>query len=376
MSPHHTIITVGPEPERFDGKGMFFDGHGPVERPVRLRIDEEAQALVLLDGDEVDRWPLDQVRRVPDQAGGDFLVLRLKSDPVKRLMTRELGLVVRFPHLNRRAVTVSRWRLARWAGAAVASVALIIFVLVPVMADQLARFIPPGGERALGDATLNQIRQALDETGLGEVPFCDEADGMAALKKMQDRLAVELPEGQELSVHVLNHSMVNAFALPGGYVVFFRGLIEAAETPEEIAAVFAHEIGHVVSRDPTRHALRSAGSIGVLGLLFGDFAGGAMVLFLTEQLIQASYSREAEAAADAFAHDVLRNADLPPGALGSMFERLRNMGGDPDGIVAHFLSHPRLADRIEAATEANADFELANPSLTGNEWRALQNICD
>jgi predicted Zn-dependent protease len=51
--------------------------------------------------------------------------------------------------------------------------------------------------------------------------------------------------------------------------VFFRGLTDATECPKELAAVFAHEIGHVEARDPTRIALRSAGSIDVLGLLFG-----------------------------------------------------------------------------------------------------------
>lgn len=67
--------------------------------------------------------------------------------------------------------------------------------------------------------------------------------------------------------------------MPGGLIILFRGLIDAAESSDEVAAVYAHELGHVVARDPTRIALRSAGSIGVLGLLLGDFAGGAVVLF-------------------------------------------------------------------------------------------------
>ena len=84
---------------------------------------------------------------------------------------------------------------------------------------------------------------------------------------------------------------------PGGRLVFFRGLLEEAENPDEVAAVLAHEIGHVVYRDPTRDALRSAGSLGVLGLLFGDFAGGTVALFIANQLINASYSQAAEARA-------------------------------------------------------------------------------
>jgi len=180
-----------------------------------------------------------------------------------------------------------------------------------------------------------------------------------------------------LTVHVLDHPMVNAFALPGGYVVFFQGLIDEAETPEEIAAVFAHEIGHVVARDPTRIALRSAGSIGVLGLLFGDFAGGAVVLFLAEQIIRADYTQEAEAAADSFAHEALLAVDLPPSAVATLFDRLsRHYHEDDAGLLEHFNSHPAMGDRIAAARDAEPEGALFRPILTDNEWAALQRICD
>jgi beta-barrel assembly-enhancing protease len=76
------------------------------------------------------------------------------------------------------------------------------------------------------------------------------------------------------------------------------------------------------------------------------------VLFLVERLIEASYSQGAEAAADAFAHDRLRAADLPPGALATFFDRLRAEHGDAEGFVAHFLSHPQLGDRIARAEAA------------------------
>ena len=370
-----TVIRVGAAPAAFDSPATYFDGMTAAPQPVRLGIDEGLGQLVATGEGVALRWPLPEIREVPDQGGADILVLRLRDDPVQRLVLPDRSLTPRLPHRTRRAPVTQRGRLAFWAMAALASVALIIFVLVPRMADQLATFIPPEGERALGEVTLDQIRAALDETGLAPTAFCDDPRGTAALRKMEARLSAAMPEPQELSVHVLDHDMVNAFALPGGYVVFFRGLIDAAETPEEIAAVFAHEIGHVVSRDPTRHALRSAGSIGVLGLLFGDFAGGAVVLFLAERLIEAQYSQGAEAAADVFAHDLLARAGIRPDALADMFERFRAMGGEAEGFVAHFLSHPELGDRIDAARTATPEGFAATPVLSAADWADLQAIC-
>ena len=153
-------------------------------------------------------------------------------------------------------------------------------------------------------------------------------------------------------------------------------MLDAAGSPDEIAAVLAHEVGHVAARDPTRIALRSAGSLGVLGLLFGDFAGGAVVLLLVEQLIQADYSREAEAAADAYGIEMLLNADVDPSSLGALFQKLLDDFGEAEGIAAHFTSHPALGDRIANANAAGASLLASTPSLPEGAWQALRTICD
>jgi Zn-dependent protease with chaperone function len=370
-----TVLRVGRAPETYAAQATFFDGAGAVPITVSVTVDETDRVLVAHEGASF-RWPLSEIREVLDQASQDQMVLSLATDPVQRLILPNRDLAPRLSNRTKRSKVTKRGPLVGLALAAVASVALIIFVLVPAMANQLARFIPPEGERALGEVTFNQIRSALDQTGLNPVPVCTNRDGVAALAKMEARLQAALPEDLPLTVSVLDHSMINAFALPGNYVVFFRGLIDKAQTPEEIAAVFAHEIGHVVSRDPTRHALRSAGSLGVLGLLFGDFAGGAVVLLLAERLIEANYSQGAEASADVFAHAVLQNAGIAPFALAKMFERFQELGGDANPFVSHFLSHPELGDRIQAAKDATPAGFVATPVLSAAEWKALQAICE
>ncbi len=378
-----TIITVdGPRTadHTLEGQGLFLDGDRAAPHPARFTYTDADQSLTIATPDGPIQWPYADIRALRDQSTDETLILRLNTDPTARLLVTNSDdqhlTRARAKQIHRAPKTAHRGRLMAWALAAVASVALIIFVLVPLMADQLAEYLPPAGEKALGDATFDQIRNALDDTGFTGIAICDAPEGRAALAKIETRLTDELVLDTPLTVHVLDHPMVNAFALPGGYVVFFRGLLDEAARPEEVAAVFAHEIGHVAARDPTRIALRSAGSIGVLGLLLGDFAGGAVVLFLAERIIQADYTQDAEAAADTFAHRVLLDADLPPSAIGTFFERLAEGRDDGIGLIDHFMSHPALGDRIAAARAAeppNAEFR---PILTETEWRALQAICD
>ncbi|WP_299566504.1 M48 family metallopeptidase [uncultured Sulfitobacter sp.] len=365
-------------PPAADAGGVLFDGDKPVAQTVRLRVDRQADVLEISGyGDDMTpvHWPLAQIRRLPDIAGGPVAVVRWTEDPVARLQVPDARILAALPRATNRGAPKGRARLAGWALAAVAAVALQIGVLIPLLADRLSGFVPPEGERALGEATFGQIREALAGSGLPPLPICEGPAGIAALDTMRAALGRNGAQAP-LSIFVLDHEMVNAFALPGGVVVFFRGMIDAAENPNEIAAVLAHEIGHVENRDPTRHALRSAGSIGILGLLFGDFAGGAAVLFLTERLISARYSQAAEAGADAYAYGALEQAGVSPAALGDMFERLRDRYGDTAGITAHFVSHPTLTSRITRARASARPEGSYGAIVTDEEWAALKTICD
>lgn len=357
----------------------FVAGERAVLTRVSVRLLADGLELVQPNGHSV-IWRWAELRAEPDQADKDVLVISRSGDKVARLYLRDKNVEAQLrssaPHLKKRDRAISISKLMTWAGGAAASVAAIIFVLVPMMAAQLAVMLPPEGEKALGDTTFEQIRYALDETGLVGTPICEAPVGNAAMRAMYDRLNPSSDLPYDIQIHILDHDMVNAFALPGGRIVFFRGLIEQAENPEEIAAVLAHEVGHVVNRDPTRDALRSAGSLGVLGLLFGDFAGGTIALFLANQLINASYSQTAEAKADDYAHELLDGAGVSPAALGTMFERLVAEHGDAEGIVAHFMSHPQMGKRIAAAQAAVVESRTYGSVLDASAWRSLQTVCD
>ena len=82
------------------------------------------------------------------------------------------------------------------------------------------------------------------------------------------------------------------------------------------------------------------------------------------------------AEADAFAHDMLERADISPKALGDMFEAMRQKHGDSDGLAAHFLSHPALAERIDAARGAVDKGRSYESAMSTADWNELRNICN
>ena len=254
------------------------------------------------------------------------------------------------------------------------AVAFIIFVIVPALAGRLAVFIPPEREARVGSAVLCQIERILSKEEAGDWR-CTNPKGQMALEQM----AQALQQGQEfpyaIQVGVVDHKMINAFALPGGYIVVMRGLIEMSETPEQLAAVMAHELGHVAQRDPIVQALRAAGTAGLLSLVLGDATGGTVLALIGERLITAKNSRDVEARADDFALAQLAKAGVSPEALAEFFELLLQQMRDPDFDIGWISSHPTSVTRVAHARAAVQTAQKYNKSVSSEEWQAIQQIC-
>lgn len=188
---------------------------------------------------------------------------------------------------------------------------------------------------------------AMKSMDLGGPLFNDEIV-VAAIQKIVNRLTPEAAvAGMLFTVHVVDSPLVNAFALPGGNIVIYTGLIRSAETPEQVAAVVAHEMAHVTLRHGLQRIGQSLGVWAGLSLLIGDVSGllGAGVdLFQTASINQ--YSREHENEADREGVRMLDAADIDPAAMPQFFSIMAENQGNLPGIFEWISTHPDEESRI------------------------------
>ncbi|HYV48147.1 MAG TPA: M48 family metallopeptidase [Myxococcaceae bacterium] len=223
-----------------------------------------------------------------------------------------------------------------------AEVALLLGVPVLLVAGGWAAFgavvdlavhsVPAEAERALGDGMAKVVRE------MGKPCDAPEVEAMAR------KLAAEAGmDAEHLEVEVLDDETVNAFALPGGHVFVFTGLLKKSQSPDEVAGVLAHELGHVVLRHHLRSALRSMGVGAVASAVFGDGSGlVAMLAAGSSQLVSLAFSREQEEEADAFAVTLAEKAGFDPLAVGKLLERMEAPGAPPSLL----RTHPSGPDRL------------------------------
>ncbi len=378
---HHTLT-----------RARFFDGEQGLRLDVDLQVDTAAETLRLTHPDlpmGSQYWPLWAIRALSDHAREDQMILTLLADSsldsslimTARLTVDEPEMIAILTRLcpDLRKKDVARGTLRRvitWTGGAVGALALMIFVILPAMANTLAAYIPVEREVAWGKTVVRGMERFLGGSEAGSL-VCKNEEGIAALEAMTRRLTERQDLQYDLTIAVFDNRTVNAFAAPGGHVVILRGLIDKASSPDEVAAVLGHEIGHVESRDVTRNALRSAGSAGLLSLVLGDFAGGGAAVLIAEWTLNASYTREAEAEADLFALGMLDASGTDANGMADFFDKITELQNRGSAMPGFLASHPDSAGRAAAARAfAERQGYGTTPILSAREWEALQNICD
>jgi Zn-dependent protease with chaperone function len=194
------------------------------------------------------------------------------------------------------------------------------------------------------------VLRALDDS-FGESEL-DEAR-RARVRAAFERVAVyaHLSHPARLEFRAGGEMGANALALPGGTVVVTDELVALSEDDDEIAAVFAHELGHLEHRHGVRAVLQALGIGTLVAGALGDF-DSAGVATAIPMLLQLQYSRAFEREADAFAADVLADAQIDPRALGRMLARIE--ASEPEGaeLPAYLSTHPPTEERRRALEAA------------------------
>ena len=201
--------------------------------------------------------------------------------------------------------------------------------------------MPASVDRQIGSAAF----ESMDLGG----PEINDKVVVQAMQDIVDRLAPHAAiDGMEFEVHVVEAPVINAFALPGGTMVVYTGLIANAENVHQVAGVLGHEMAHATLRHGLQRMGQSMGIYAAVTLLLGDMGG---MLAVGADLFQLatinSYSREQETEADLEGVRMLHAAGIDPAPMARFFEIMESKQGDLPGAIAWISTHPDHATRIK-----------------------------
>jgi predicted Zn-dependent protease len=236
----------------------------------------------------------------------------------------------------------------------------LLALIFAVGLHQLGKLVPWSVE--------NHLASILQSTPI--IKFSGRStEAITLLEKIKTRLYPIYPDDRNftLNINIIPGNTVNAFAVLGGNIYVYNGLVKQADSPEELAGVLAHEIEHVVRRHIIQGAMVRILTLESLKLIFAP-SGGDPALF--GFLLNMRFSREQEHEADEGGLKRLHDGKINVQGFQDFFERMHKTSN----YLTLLSDHPGDETRAELAQKYKNQESL--PLMSQKEWAILKRICN
>lgn len=244
-----------------------------------------------------------------------------------------------------------------------AALALFLWLGSDWLVEFAVSRIPIEWEQKLGESAYRDF--------LAQQDVMKEGPAVAAVNEMTQRLTSRVTNNPyTFEVTVVKSDVVNAFALPGGYVVVFTGLMKKAESGEEVAGVLSHEVNHVLQRHGLDRIVKTLGLVAVVTILVGDPQGLAgLMKQVGLDLVTLKFGRAQETEADLTGLQLLQRAKIDPTGMIRFFARLSERD---QGQTEWLSTHPMSATRAERLKIELASLPKTTLEPFTFDWKKIQ----
>ncbi len=224
--------------------------------------------------------------------------------------------------------------------AVTALLALFYVVIIPAAKKGIVSSIPISYEIELGQNSAKSIIEI------------QNFDSSKTILLNQFLAELNIDSDYPLHINYLHEKTVNAYALPGGEIFVYRGIIDKMDGYEELVALIGHETGHVANRHGLKRQIDALSSFIVIQLLTGgsdEFFQS--ILTNASNLRQLSYSREAEREADIYGFKTMKTTKTNPKGMVNLFEKLKGDHEHNQKLLDFISTHPNIDERIASAEQ-------------------------
>lgn len=375
-------------------KATYFDGKSAVKHEVLVEVTSGAIKITAGNGKFME-WPFGSFKQTQGLFENEDLKFELRKPSPGRfgeaLVIKDktfLEYMFQFLPPKYRSQFETKNKLKRMfyfipIGTLLAGLVLWVvnFHGLPLLSKVIADKVTPEYEKSVGREAFNQYNKHSVFCGKGIDSDGEENDLTRVLQSMVDTYNLKLKDNPyDFDVYIVKSKQLNAYALPGGYMVFYTGLIEKTKTPEQLAGVLAHEMQHVIRKHSMRHVVRqNLVSFVSMALFGGDMSAISNVAVMFSSL---EYSRELETESDEYGASLMEDSNIDINGMAEFFEILqekeKEIIGDSAGsdyfeyISTHPLSKNRTANIREIASKADYNPKAIYPDL---DWESVKMSC-
>jgi predicted Zn-dependent protease len=236
-------------------------------------------------------------------------------------------------------------------------------------------------EKRLGESVLKSLNPKAN--------FLQDGEAVKAVQSIGQQLTAG--SAYQYQWYVSKDPTVNAFAIPGGIIVVNSGLLKKADSPNELAAVLAHEVQHVEQKHALKNMINSAGIAAIVLVVLGD--ANAVVMLMAHQVSAQYFNRQIESEADLKGLQLLQKKNIDPAGMVSFFKKMdagfitdkaeakakpkaeQDADAEESEVASWFSSHPDTVSRIQTVERYIAQHPCPScKTLTWDKAAILANL--
>ncbi|WP_415238452.1 M48 family metallopeptidase [Seleniivibrio woodruffii] len=308
---------------------------------------EAAGSRLVIKNDEFQReYPLSEIKFRRGIGSAPSHMFFADGSSCETFETEEVAAILKvLKHDTRETFVLMLERKWRYVLAALAFTmmlgAALFFYGVPLLAKAAAYALPAETNRMISKGTIDMLDKQLFK------PSALSSGRRRELDILLMKISEGLPRDLEYKLVFRTGGKLgsNAIALPDGNIIVTDELVHLAKNDNELASVFAHELGHIIHRHGLRTLLQNSVISAAAVFVTGDIS--SLTVGIPSFLMQAKYSRDFERDADSFAIERMKQLNMPVKSFADMLNRL---SGERQGgkIPAYISTHPDTAERVKS----------------------------
>lgn len=342
----------------------YYDGESSKAYKSTLTIYESYWVIHLINEDEKVKWDLGSIISSKNQTK-QMMSFSYGKYPFQYIECYDEKLLEEIKDKNKNANLYNKLDDAIHKFP-VKSIVSLMFLIVAVSVSMYMYVLPTMAEKFAGSVHKKYVAE------FGNYVFTilkHDLDIDAKKSEELQNFSNELTFKTEFDIQtfVVDSPEVNAFALSGGRIVVYSGLLNKIKTKEQLAALLSHEVTHIKERHVLKNLSRNLSGYLFLSVLSGDVNGVMSVLMENgHMLTNLNYSRSLEQEADENGVQTLYKNEVNPEGMIGLFEILKKESGEEESYFKYISSHPMLEQRIdyvETIIANNKDNSTKKPML-------------
>ncbi len=323
-------------------KAKYFTGIKPIGVEIEFNITETGIAFEY--NQQFNVWPFTKITRDNHNDSNSIIIKHGNKHPFDYIEIADQTSInfIKEYHQDKFITKPISYKktigcLFSFALISIISVFALYYYFMPIISDKIVKGIPKEVEKKMGIMTINSL--LADQTKI-------DSNKSKLLKSYFTEL--KLPESDSISLYYVNDTIVNAFAVPGGHIVVYRGILEKMKTHEELAGLLGHEFAHLEKQHSLKNISKNLTFNMLLSFILGDLSGINAILLEQASLFKSlDYSREFETESDEEALRYLIERKINPEGILSLFTILENESKKSNTTIQFLSSHPLTENRIK-----------------------------